>query len=92
MNRKERSVQGGFSLVEMVIAMALVGFAFLTMGKLMLASSEHSKQGRHDMIALQHAQMHSLRGHPAQPLHIGRGAMRQAHLLARMTEMQNPRA
>ncbi len=45
----------GFSLVEMVIAIGLLGFAFLAMGRLFLAASEHSKQGRHDMIALNSA-------------------------------------
>lgn len=47
--------QAGFSLVEMVLAISLLGFAFLAMGKLLVTSSEHSKQGRHDTIALNSA-------------------------------------
>ena len=52
--RREQGIRksGGFSLVEAILAIALLGFAFLAMGKLMVASGEHSKQGRHDMIAL----------------------------------------
>ncbi len=42
----------GFSLVELMVAMVLLSVGFLAMGHLMLASIEHSKQGRHDMIAL----------------------------------------
>jgi prepilin-type N-terminal cleavage/methylation domain-containing protein len=41
----------GFSLVEMVIAIALLGFAMLSMGRLFLASAEHGKQARHDLVA-----------------------------------------
>jgi prepilin-type N-terminal cleavage/methylation domain-containing protein len=43
---------GGFSLIEMIIAMAVIGFAFLAMGRLFVVSSENSKQARHDLIAL----------------------------------------
>ncbi|RPJ41346.1 MAG: prepilin-type N-terminal cleavage/methylation domain-containing protein [Candidatus Latescibacterota bacterium] len=52
MKTRRRAARGGFSLIEMVIAMALLGFALLAMGRLFLASSEHAKEGRHDMIAL----------------------------------------
>lgn len=52
MSALRREGQDGFSLVEMILAITLLGFAFLAMGKLMVTSSEHSKQGRHDTIAL----------------------------------------
>jgi type IV pilus modification protein PilV len=49
--RKNRSGEG-FSLVELLVAMVLLSIGFLAMGQLFLASLEHSKQGRHDMAAL----------------------------------------
>ena len=52
-DRKKRIA--GYSLVEMVLAIGLLGFAFLAMGRLFVTASEHSKQGRHDMIALNSA-------------------------------------
>ncbi|MFH1277456.1 MAG: prepilin-type N-terminal cleavage/methylation domain-containing protein [Candidatus Eisenbacteria bacterium] len=55
MSASRRNGPAGFSLVEMVLAITLLGFAFLAMGKLMVTSSEHSKQGRHDTIALNSA-------------------------------------
>jgi prepilin-type N-terminal cleavage/methylation domain-containing protein len=65
---QEKTVGGrrGFSLIEMILAIALLGFAFLAMGKLFVASSEHAKQGRHDLIALNSAseileRMHAVR-------------------------------
>lgn len=50
-----RKNQAGFSLVELVFTMGLLAFAFLAMGKLFVASMEHSRQGRHDMVALNSA-------------------------------------
>ncbi|MFH1680766.1 MAG: prepilin-type N-terminal cleavage/methylation domain-containing protein, partial [Candidatus Eisenbacteria bacterium] len=55
MDAKQARGRGGFSLIELMVAMALLGFAFLAMGKLFLASSEHAKQGRHDLVALNSA-------------------------------------
>lgn len=42
----------GFSLVELMVSMVLLSIGFLAMSQLFLASVEHSKQGRHDMAAL----------------------------------------
>jgi prepilin-type N-terminal cleavage/methylation domain-containing protein len=66
----------GFSLIEMIVAMALLGFAFLAMAGLFLASSEHSKQGRHDLIALNSAnevleRMHAVTFDDIKPLFDG---------------------
>jgi len=47
--------QKGFSLVELVFAVGILALAFLAMGKLFVTSMEHSRQGRHDMIALNSA-------------------------------------
>ena len=51
----QRSKESGYSLVELLVAMVLLSIGFLAMGNLFLASMEHSKQGRHDMIALNSA-------------------------------------
>ncbi|MBN1826277.1 MAG: prepilin-type N-terminal cleavage/methylation domain-containing protein [Candidatus Eisenbacteria bacterium] len=45
----------GFSLVELVFAVGILALAFLAMGRLFVTSIEHSRQGRHDMIALNSA-------------------------------------
>ncbi len=42
----------GFSLVELMISMVMISVGLLAMSNLFLASIEHSKQGRHDMAAL----------------------------------------
>jgi len=52
MGRGKRKDERGFSLVEVLVAMVLLGFAMLAMGSLFLSSMEHSRQGRHDMVAL----------------------------------------
>ncbi|MBM3319112.1 MAG: prepilin-type N-terminal cleavage/methylation domain-containing protein [Candidatus Eisenbacteria bacterium] len=76
MHAKTVRGRSGFSLIEMILAIALLGFAFLGMGKLFLASSEHAKQGRHDLIALNTAneileRMHAVPFESVKPLFDG---------------------
>ena len=55
LTRIQRSKESGYSLVELLVAMVLLSIGFLAMGNMFVASIEHSKQGRHDMIALNSA-------------------------------------
>ena len=44
--------QDGFSLVELMVAMVVMSIGFLAMSHIFMAAMEHSKQGKHDMAAL----------------------------------------
>ncbi len=52
MEKLRKSECEGFSLVELMVSMVLLSIGFMAMSQLFLASVEHSKQGRHDMAAL----------------------------------------